>query len=365
MPQKEVLRIVQGSALLYYCHDVGTTIDLDALEKALGERASRSSLALERIQPSAIQFRKRPLLVRLGQLRVSAALQVEATAKLYDFGAITIRLKVPLAGSFDSLRKSTGNLSQNALLAKAAAGAFAGLRHEIETHIIDAYKNPDSAEDYTIVHIEHFDKQTGGSALLAHHAETIAHILRCDGADLSHDELNDALRNPLAYYKGDLAIIDSNAAFIYSPRHEYDVHDVIEYAIIEMLELKHYDNALDDVLEHAYADINRGSLSLNPFRKEHEKLVQVRLDVTETIEKVENTLKIIGDSYLAKVYARASERLGMREWKESVRSKLTTITEVYNMLSNRISGTRLLMLEIIVALSSAVYILEFLFSHWK
>jgi hypothetical protein len=362
---KEVLRIVQGNALLYYCYDVGTSIDLDAVEKQLGERAQRTSLVVERILPSAIQYRKRPLLIRLGQLRVSQGLQVDAQAKLYDFGALTIRLRLPLAGQFDSLRKSCGNFSANPLLHRAAQGAFAGIWQEIMPFIEDAYERPDSAEDYTIVHIEHFDKRTTGASLLAHHADTIAHILSCDSSELSRQELNDALRNPLAYYAGDLTIVDSGASFIYSPRHEYDVHDVIEYAIIELLELRHYDGVLDNVLEQAHADINRNSLSLNPFHKRHDQLVDLRLDVTDTIEKVENSLKLVGDSYLAKVYGRAAERFGLGEWKESVRSKLATISEVYSMLSNQISSKRLMILEIIVAVSSAVYIIDFLLSHWK
>lgn len=363
MQKKEVLHVTQGNALLYFCYDVGTATDLDGAEHLLGERAQRTSLVVERIQPSAIQYRKRPLLIRLGNLRVTPGLQVEATAKLYDFGAFTIRLKFPIHGEFDRLRKTCGDVSQNELFRKAAGVAFSSLLHELQPFIKGSFATPDSAEDYTIVHIEQFDRKASGASLLANHAETVAHILRCDSSDLSRDELHDALRDPLAYYAGDLTIVDSNAAFIYSPRHEYDVHDVIEYAIIEQLELRHYDGVLDDVLDQAHADINRGSLTLNPFRKRHDQLLQVRLDVTDTIEKVENSLKLVGDSYLAKVYGRAAVRFGLAEWKESVRSKLTTISEVYSMLSERVSGRRLLLLEIIVALSSAVFIIEFLLKN--
>ena len=360
MPKKEELSILTGNALLYFCYDVGTSIDLDAAEKALGATAERLSLAVERLSPTYIQYRKKPLLVRLGQLRITDAYTLEAIAKVYDFGVITIRLRMPLRGTFEDVRVC-GEFQNNTLLRAAAMKAFEGLRTKVADFIDRPYDENNTFEDYSIVHIEKFSKPVTGAELFARHSSVIARLLRCEPRALSAMELNDSIKNPISYYTDDLAVIDAGAAFIYSPRHEYDVHDVIEYAIIELLELRHYDGVLDGVLEQSHKDVHGKSFGITPFSRLHRELAHVRIEVTDVVEKVENSLKLIGDMYLAKVYSIAAERFGLPQWKESVRNKLQTLQNIYSMLTERINGQRLMILEIIIAVTSVLFLFMDLF----
>ncbi len=357
------LSIVTGNAFLYYCYDVGTGFDIDGAEKALGGDAERISLGVERLAPTYIQYRKRPLLVRLGHISVNHGMNLEGVAKIYDFGVITIRLRMPLHGAFAGLKQTCLSINGSTALQDAAQHAFRALYDRVKQFTHDPYMHDDVFEDYVITHVEHFDKHISGAELMTHHARTIADALRCEKNELSQMELNESLKNPLSYFADDLAVVDSGAAFIYSPRHAYDVHDVIEYALIELLELRHYDGVLDDALEQAHADVHGTTLSLNPFSRPHRELAKVRLEVTNVVEKVENALKLIGDMYLAKVYTVAAERFGLQRWKESVRSKLATVQSVYEVLINRINGRRLMILEIVIAISSVIFIIEFFLNY--
>ena len=363
MQKKEVLNILTGNAFLYYCFDVGTHIDLNNAETRLGSSAQRAGLIIERLTPSAVHYRKNPLLVRLGQRKITNSYTLEITAKLYDFGVITIRVRAPLHGVLDN--KLCMSLQNNKHLNAAAKAAF----EEIHTKLADAIERPyeltEAFEDYTIVHIERFSRNIKASELFSHHATEIARLLRCEGQPLSHQELNDAIKNPLSYYDDDLVVIDTGAAFVYYPRHEYDVNDVIEYAIIRLLELRHYDGVLDGVLEQAHKDISATTLRLRPYSQLHRQLAHVRVQVTNTVEKVENALKLIGDSYLAKIYDAAADRFGLKTWKDSVREKLTTLQETYAMLTERIQSRRLMMLEVVIAISSVIFIIDFVWRYWK
>jgi hypothetical protein len=123
---------------------------------------------------------------------------------------------------------------------------------------------------------------------------------------------------------------------------------VLEYAVIELLELRTYDDLLDRELDRAYDQLahRRGlRLALAPFSRPLRRLAEVRLDVGDLIAKVENSLKLVGDVYLAKVYRAASDRFHLREWKVSLEGKLADINETYALLNDEIQTARLLILE--------------------
>ncbi len=357
MPKEVKLEIKTGNALVYYSFDVGTGIDLKTATKRLGDKAQRIPITIERLAPEHIQYKEHPVLVRLGKVG-----EAEAIAKLYDFGTITIRLRVPIQNTLESLATTCNVLTEKSMKA-AATRAF----EDIKKQIADLIEGPDGGEfveDYMIIHVESFNRTISGKDLLDKHEKAIANILRCDREPLSAMQLSEAVRKPLSYYADDLIIIDTKAAFVYSAQHAYDVHDVIEYAIIELLELRRYDALLDDSLRKAHDDLTKKVLVLfNPYGSVLKHLETVRIDITSVVERIDNGLKLIGDSYLARIYSTASDRFGLDQWKESVRQKLNTIQDVYRLMTDRVNSNRLLFLEIVVALGSAFYLIEFILSH--
>jgi transcription termination factor NusB len=168
----------------------------------------------------------------------------------------------------------------------------------------------------------------------------------------------------LSYFPDDLAIVDWNSAFIYDPRMSWDTLDVLEYANIELLELRTYDSVLDNELDKAYdkMKVKRWKLPLlSPFSSAIQKLEETRLEVTEVTEKVENALKLVGDQYLASVYNTAVEALFLNEWKMGVKDKLEIIDDFYSTLYNKVQTERMLVLDILIVL---LIVLEILIAFW-
>src|SRR5207344_2444660 len=56
-------------------------------------------------------------------------------------------------------------------------------------------------------------------------------------------------------------------------------------------------------------------------------------DVTETVERVENALKVTNDVYLARVYAAALELFREEAWRRGIERKLGILRETYAMLN--------------------------------
>jgi uncharacterized Rmd1/YagE family protein len=63
---------------------------------------------------------------------------------------------------------------------------------------------------------------------------------------------------------------------------------------------------------------------------------------------VTNTLKLLGDQYLARVYRLVSQRFHLEEWDASILRKLETLESIYGKMSDRAGTRRMELLEWII-----------------
>lgn len=105
---------------------------------------------------------------------------------------------------------------------------------------------------------------------------------------------------------------------------------------------------------------------LETFRDTNARAVrdvrELELEATSLFERADNALKLIGDQYLSRVYAMASTRFHLERWEQSIRRKLETVGDVFDLLTGQASGRRLEVLEIIVILLIA---LEIVLAIWR
>ena len=356
----ESLAIERGTLLLYYSFDVGEEIYLDRIEEIFGEAPVASRLVYERLTPAYVQYRKAPLLVKMGSIELEAGGESHTAAcqaKLYDFGVVTVVFKIPLHHSFQSLINLSVSVIGNPAFQQTARSLLDRLLHEILDEVVqtpDQHGGGDEPEweDYAIFSIERFNRPTSAQELLASHAKDIARVLRSESEPLSQWELADATKQSLSHYENDLTVVDWNAALIFDPRQSYDVPDVLEYVVAMLLELRTYDALLDHALDKAYDDLEKRPqlLSLRPFAKTINYLLEVKLDVSQVIERAKNSLKLIGDLYLARIYSAAATRFSLPTWEASVQEKLDTVQSLYMMLHDRTQDRLLLVLELLIVI---------------
>ena len=65
-------------------------------------------------------------------------------------------------------------------------------------------------------------------------------------------------------------------------------------------------------------------------------------------ERVTNTLKLLGDQYLARVYRLASQRFHLEAWDASIMRKLQTLESIYGKMTDRATTQRMEVLEWII-----------------
>ncbi|MGB9707711.1 MAG: hypothetical protein ACPLXC_00015 [Candidatus Pacearchaeota archaeon] len=353
-----MLRIEEGIVMSYFCFDVGNEIRLEEIEKVLGKKAEQILLTYERLTPEYVQYKTPPLFIRVGVEKVNGK-EWGIDAKIYDFGVVTVRLWTGIEGTTVEITKSLNKAEQE--IKKKAFTILNKILGEIKAYIekplIDVEK---TFSNYNIFFVQRFERAWKPQDIVKRFGDEIAHFLRYESKKLSEPEIRDIIKNPLSYYSDDLTIIDFNAALIYDPRKSYDVPDVLEYAIIELTELRVYDNFLDSVLETTYEEL--GKKKFFARGKIIDKLSQIKLEVSEVKEKVENFIKLIDDSYLGKIYVAASNKFYLEKWKSSVKEKLELLESLYSKSWDRLQTSRNIWLEAAIV---ALFILDIILILWE
>jgi hypothetical protein len=223
---------------------------------------------------------------------------------------------------------------------------------------------PTVVETYAIYEIRDLDPPCAPADLAGAHASTIAQVLRSERAELSGDEVADAVGLRIAYGNDDLAIIDWNGAVLYGGGLD-DVRAVLEFANVELLEMRYLDARLDDALDEAYRSLSRRAWRRLYFpgasRAELRRVAELQVDSAILFEGVNNALKLLGDQYMARVYRLVSQRFHLSEWDASILRKIDVLESIYEKLSDSAGAQRLELLEwIIIVLIALSIVIAFI-----
>jgi hypothetical protein len=363
---KPDLSIAQGTCYLLFAYDVARAIDLDEAERHVVAMKQREVLKLGRRAPKYIEYRPPPLRIAqditpmvIGDFRSGASVDLV----LYDFGAISVTYTIALMGPLSGLLTLSNELYEATLL-------LVDSRKHVEqllTVIGSAVSKPNMAnvvEDYAIYHIEAFTPPYDINDLCMHYAQDIAQILRAENQPLSQQEVTDALAYRLSFGVDDVTIVDWNAALLVD-REGDDVRTVLEFANVELLELRYLDRSLDDALDRSYEVLTMSQrlsrLGLGGFGADRHHVARMQVDSAILFEGVNNALKLLGDQYLSRVYRLVSQRFHLAEWDAGILRKLQTLDSIHEKMSDQATTRRMEVLEwIIIILIAISIILPFL-----
>jgi hypothetical protein len=354
----EALRFEKGMLLVYRLFDVADDIDLDRAEKLLAGAATRLKLSRERSE--YLEIHNAPLTIHLGerQARGESGRQytLEAHARLFGFGVLSIRYQIPLPDDADS--------AFAAVLVHEFEGApDVGHQARAEAEKLCARVAPaldtlrfwEGMETYTVLFASGAAGPARGSALGTD--PRIAKILLADVSTepLSREEVADATQHCFSYTENDLCVIDWNAAVVVEPDGSRDIPDVLEFATAQLLEFRFYDDLVDREMERLYALLDKPRVSWlwwfgGRYRRLGRQLNRRLIETVEFVERVDNAIKVIADSYLARVYNAALVSFRVPTWLAGVNRKQDLTRQVAEVLTSesQVATSHLLELVIIV-----------------
>jgi hypothetical protein len=352
------VHIEKGVCTLFFAFDLGFAIDLNHAQQLLEARGAqptqRGTLRLERPSPAWFAYSPAPLRFTrpIQQPRSAAGYPVSPSlrAVLYDFGALSLAYSIPITGDVAALvQLGTALYEQRDLRDDACQEAS-----RILAQIAPAVTKPgliDIDEDYIVYHASRLSPSSGQTleARLDADRQAIASLLRAEPRALSSQEVADALASPISYAPTDAAIIDWNAAFVVGDEMD-DVLTILEFANVELLEMRYLDNQLDHALEQAFAVASRPSrfFSTRQQSADLREIARLQADASLLFEQVNNALKLVGDQHLSRLYRAALARFHLPDWDASILRKLHTLDSLYGKTSDRAANRRIEVLEWII-----------------
>lgn len=352
MAETNTVRLA-GVCHAVFCFDVGFQVDLDALERRLGEASRVRALRVRRPSPAWFEYEPAPVGVTLPGETVAVGVwnaEPAVECSVYDFGGVVVRYRIPFDGPPEQLVALGAALYDNAGLLDDARGRVERLRRDAgET--IERSRLSEVTEDFVIYAVREWGGGSPGAFVEAH-ASALARLLQAERGQLSPERVAQTLATRIGYTPGDLSIVDWNAALLFDPEPE-DILAVLTHANIELLEMRLLDGQLDELLSSAHQVMGRlarrstvwpgGSTGRNIQR-----FAELQMDSALLFEGVNNAIKLIGDQHLARVYTVASDRLNLPQWDTSVLRKLGVAESVYQKMSDTASTKRLEILEWII-----------------
>jgi hypothetical protein len=345
--------VVRGTCVLTFAFEIGHSIDLDRCERLLTATVRQTIRAGRRV-PAHFFYRPAPL--RLTQDGDRLAIDGRSCAgvdlALYDFGAASVSFRLPIGGmDLEGLVGLSDRLYGNMEFEAEARSRISGILATVASAVVRP-RLADIAEDYVVFQLERLEPHRSAAELLAQCREVLARVLRSEGSVLAEQEIEDALAARLSVHPDDLALVDWNAAVILDSDPD-DARLVLEFANVQLLELRWLDAELDLVLAQAYDELARSARGVAGFRfnsPDVGRLGELQADSAVLFERVTNALKLIGDQSLSRLYRLVSDRLHLADWDAGIARKLGTVEGIYGKLGDRAAARRLEALEWIVIL---------------
>ena len=351
---------LRGTLWVLVLYDVAEQIDLSELPRLISPAASAEQPRFKHPAPEYVRFEKAPVVEDLGVASLETGHQFQARAKYFDYGVISIELRLAFEATWDELVRLSNRWILAPEIERCTSELLRGRLDKVATALHQRYA-ASLSEDYYIIHLEQAladGQQMTAPLLLASHGDQIAQIVRGESQPLSDAERNEVLQSRLSYFPSDLLLVGWVAALVYdTPEGASPTIQLLEYANTQLLEYRHYDDLLTRVLENVYKSLERRGGLFRRWRmaREAERLNTLRLDVTELTERTDNAIKFLSDMFYARAYRMAASRVGVPDYRHLVEEKLRTAGELYDFMIDKFHQARAFVLEVMVV---AILVIE-------
>jgi hypothetical protein len=361
------IKVKKGRILVYRVFDIGAEIDLDVVEAHFQNKKLKERFKLERKNKSLIISRA-PISIQLGEVELvikGRKVVADLVAKVWHFGTVSLSFQIPIeeGTSWLQLVETAAWMEKDEEIDRVAHVTAL----EFQADIGSAISLPTTwtmNEDYVIYFIQEFQGLDFPTAQLIEKVDVPALILAEMKEYLSDSMKKSILDNRFQYSRDDLVVVDWNSALVIEPSGSMDVPLIIEFALNQLLEMRFYDDLLDQRLNDLYNEVvgKRRGLFSNKYSRLAEEAGQIYLEISEIVENVENSFKTVGDFYLATIFRASSQRFRFDDWQRSIDDKLSNLAEVSKLLHSEVNESRNQMMEIIIIVLIAVEVVPLVFN---
>jgi len=357
------MRIDRCRVLSQRFYDIADEVDL-ARAEALVQKISRRPRFVR--SAKTIRLPHPPVELALGSRPspIPGLPPADVLVRIYDVGALavtyTIELPEPIEGEAlialarDFLSEDDPFLEPGRLVADEIATAIKAA--------CKAGRASEVTEDYTIFRIYATTPKLDADELPEH--LDVARLLLGETGPISRRERMQQSHAAISYGPDELVIADWNSALVYDPSPNTDLTDLLEMTGMQLLELRVYDDLVGRSLLRLYDELESDPTFFRASRYQRlsREIMRLFVDVTEMSDRIDNSLKTLGDSWLARVHHAAVGEFDIPRWQRHLQSKLEVLRKINELLIDQITARKSLNVELAIV---ALIVLEIVLALFK
>lgn len=340
-PESSDNHIFSGNIFIFHAFDVGDDINLDAI------RTSQVVMSQPLTLPKYFKNYHMPLAIDLPHPHATSKF---LSCKIHNFGAISLAYKIPFKDTLHNIRAKIDEIDDT--FQEQSVSDISAVFKKIKKFIAKP-KFFQTRSSYLVIQVDPEPEALDIATLKHRYGSVIASMLRFETETLSEYHKDEILEDAVGYFRGDLIVIDTEATFMYDDEYE-EVLNLFEFANIQQLELKYFDRLLDQHLNTIYEG-KPHKLPLSAYMpfigssgNAMADLGKLRVDISVITERLESSIKLVGEAYFSELYNLLVEKLDLKNWQESIGRKLEIIQDVRSVYQNQIDTIREDMLSVLV-----------------
>lgn len=327
-------KVFSGNIFIFHAFDIGEDINLEKVRHANAIPIKQQS------RPKHFKNYHAPLAV---ELNISHPSSKTISSKIHNFGVISLAYQIPFHDTLEQLRKKINSIDAQY---QEYSVSDANIIYKKIKHAIKQPRFFHLRTSYVVIQVDQASTNMNVVELKDRWGSVIASLLRFETESLSEYQKNEILDSAMGYYRGDLFIVDTEAAFVYDDDYQEPL-DIFEFANIQQLELQYFDRVLDQQLNVVYQREAR-SVSIKSYLPffgslTHDRvniLNMLKVDISVIIERLESSIKVAGEAYLTELYSLLTDKLDLNRWKNAIENKLEIIKDINTLYQNKNDAIR-------------------------
>lgn len=357
------VRIKKGSVLVYRIFDVAEEISIPKAEASLQDIKGRETYKVPKYIDRAIVVKSRPMAFGLPPVELDlecGKFRAEVVGKVRDYGVLSLiyQIQIPEGFTWAELVALATDLEEGSEIDQLATKTAREVCEQLQFSLTKPTAWP-VFEDYIIYFFQEFEDGLKARDVLAQ-ADVPSLLLAEEKTKIAPVTRESILENTYQYGEDDVALVEWNSAFVVEPDGGREIPDILEFAVTHLLEMRYYDDLLDTRLAVLYDNIeqSKGHRLRGKFDQLYQDASSRYIEFSEFTERVENSLKVVGDFYLATVYRAATRRFRLADWQQNVTRKMNLLAQVSSLLQGEVNMRRSHWMEITIILLIAFEIVS-------
>ena len=349
--------VSSGTCYVLFTYDIGLSINLNEAERHITAIKQRSRIRHKRRAPQYFDYRPAPLRVTqgvepltLGEFRSATSVDLV----IYDFGAVSVIYSIPLADPSLRLLNLSQELYENVLLLADSRQRVEDLQKTIEG-MVERPKISNYVEDYVIFQVN----AAAPADVLVTHKIWPEFFGPKKRSSRNRRSVKPHPIGSLSVRRMWLSSIGMRRSCLgmrwkmCRPYWSLPMWSCLKCA----RSINNWMTPSIKPITHFRRESGSRFRRAGSFETDLRQVAQLQVDSAILFERVTNTLKLIGDQYLARVYRLASERFHLAAWDAGIIRKLETLDSIYGKMADRAATRRMEVLEWIIIVLFAISII--------